>query len=109
VPERDYLITYLNMTGDISHSLAFKGDQLVSFEVPKSFVDEIAQESLPQRKPDDWEGSTRDWNRARKIAPDQSDGPGLFGLPDNKKFGPNYHQRLLDAIIPGSGRIVGAS
>jgi RHS repeat-associated protein len=92
---------YLNMTGDISHSLAFKGDQLVAFDVPRSYVDAVDAASLPQRMPRGWAGSRRDWNLARKVAPDQSDGPGLFGLPDNHLPG------LLDAIIPGSGRIIG--
>ncbi|WP_241779591.1 DUF6531 domain-containing protein [Streptomyces natalensis] len=100
---------YLNMTGDISHTEAFKGNQIVAFDVPRSFVDEIDRDSLPQRKPSWWEGSARDWNRALKVAPDQSDGPGLFGLPDNTKHGKNYFDALRNAIIPGSGRVIDAS
>ncbi|MEU6404634.1 polymorphic toxin-type HINT domain-containing protein [Streptomyces sp. NPDC046985] len=92
---------YLNMTGDISHSLGFKGDQLVAFDVPTSYVRELSEASLPQRMPRGWTGMKREWNRALKMAPDQSDGPGLFGLRDHHIPG------LLDAIIPGSGRIVG--
>jgi hypothetical protein len=91
---------YLNMTGDVSHSASFKGDQIVAFDVPRSYVDRIASESLPQRMPRGWPGTRRDWNLARKMAPDQSDGPGLFGLPDH------YIGGLLDAIIPGSGRVI---
>ncbi len=92
---------YVNMAGDISHSVSFKGDQLIAFDVPRSYVDAVGAASLPQRIPPGWSGSKRDWNRARKMAPDQSDGPGLFGLPDNHLPG------LMDAIIPGSGRIIG--
>ncbi|MEV0369904.1 DUF6531 domain-containing protein [Streptomyces sp. NPDC050636] len=100
---------YLNMTGDISHTEAFKGNQIIAFDVPKSFVDEIDRDSLPQRKPSWWEGSARDWNRALKVAPDKSDGPGLFGLPDNTKHGKNYFDALMNAAIPGSGRVIDAS
>ncbi|MEU1274984.1 ricin-type beta-trefoil lectin domain protein [Streptomyces sp. NPDC005799] len=92
---------YLNMTGDISHSLEFKGDQLIAFEVPTSYIEELSEASLPQRMPPGWEGTKREWNLARKMAPDQSDGPGLFGLRDHHIPG------LMDAIIPGSGRIIG--
>ncbi|MFJ6198696.1 polymorphic toxin-type HINT domain-containing protein [Micromonospora sp. NPDC092111] len=91
---------YLNMTGDISHSAAFKGDQLVAFDVPRSYVDQIASESLPQRMPRGWPGTRRDWNQARKMAPDQSDGPGLLGSRTH------YIDGLLDAVIPGSGRLI---
>ncbi len=92
---------YINATGDISHSLAFKGDQLIAFDVPTSFVDDLTDASLPQRMPRGWQGTQRAWNLARKMAPDQSDGPGLFGLPEN------YQQQLMNAIIPGSGRVIG--
>ncbi|MGW5436325.1 putative T7SS-secreted protein [Nocardia asteroides] len=91
---------YLNMTGDIAHSLGFKGDHIVAFNVPRSYVDDVAADSLPQRMPSDWPGSRREWNLARKSAPDQSDGPGLFGLPNS------YIPSLMEAIIPGSGRIL---
>jgi Pretoxin HINT domain len=69
---------YLNATGDIGHSLGFKGDQLVAFDVPVSYVEKLAAPSLPRRMPRDFPGSSRDWNLLRKAAPDQSDGPGLF-------------------------------
>jgi hypothetical protein len=92
---------YLNMTGDIGHSLGFKGDQLVAFDVPTSFVRQLSEASLPQRMPRGWPGTKREWNRALKMAPDQSDGPGLFGLRDHHIPG------LMGAIIPGSGRIIG--
>lgn len=91
---------YLNMTGDIAHSIGFKGDHIVAFDVPRSFVDGVAADSLPQRMPSDWPGTRREWNLARKSAPDQSDGPGLFGLPNS------YLPSLLEAIIPGSGRVI---
>ncbi|MGY0497400.1 RHS repeat-associated core domain-containing protein [Nocardia sp. FBN12] len=91
---------YLNMTGDPSHSLGFKGNQIVAFDVPRSYVDGIAADSLPQRMPSDWPGTRREWNLARKSAPDRSDAPGLYGLPGG------YISGLMDAIIPGSGRIL---
>ncbi|WP_438290796.1 polymorphic toxin-type HINT domain-containing protein [Streptomyces sp. HUAS TT7] len=92
---------YLNMTGDIGHSLGFKGDQLVAFDVPAPFVRQLSEASLPQRMPRGWPGTKREWNRALKMAPDQSDESGLFGLRDHHIPG------LMDAIIPGSGRIIG--
>ncbi|GGP16474.1 DNRLRE domain-containing protein [Nonomuraea glycinis] len=96
---------YLNMSGDASHSLQFRGadGQVLSFDVDGSFVDRVRESALPQRKPRGFAGSAREWSRLRKTRPDIADpsvSPGLYGIPSNM-FG-----ALMGAITPGSGRVI---
>lgn len=96
---------YLNMSGDASHSLQFRGadGQVLGFDVDSSFVARVRESALPQRKPREFAGSTREWNQLRRTRPDIADpsvSPGLYGIPSNM-FGD-----LMGAIVPGSGRVV---
>ncbi|WP_328431607.1 polymorphic toxin-type HINT domain-containing protein [Streptomyces sp. NBC_00453] len=96
---------YLNMSGDASHSLQFRGadGQVLGFDVDGSFVNRVRESALPQRKPRGFAGSTREWNQLRRTQPDIADpsvSPGLYGIPSNM-FGD-----LMGAIVPGSGRVV---
>ncbi|WP_431683455.1 hypothetical protein [Kitasatospora sp. KL5] len=96
---------YLNMSGDIAHSQTFRGGsgQIIAFEVPTSRVERILDAALPQRMPRGYTGSRREWNQARKNAPEIADpklSPGLIGLPQH------LLDEFLDSIVPGSGRIV---
>ncbi|MFD5300869.1 polymorphic toxin-type HINT domain-containing protein [Streptomyces mutabilis] len=96
---------YLNMSGDASHSLQFRGadGQVLGFDVDSSFVARVRESALPQRKPRGFAGSTREWNQLRRTRPDIADpsvSPGLYGIPSNM-FGD-----LMGAIVPGSGRVV---
>ncbi|MEV7238965.1 hypothetical protein AB0N06_35190, partial [Streptomyces sp. NPDC051020] len=96
---------YLNMSGDASHSLQFRGadGQVLGFDVDSSFVNSVRELALPQRKPRGFAGSTRDWNQLRRTRPDIADpsvSPGLYGIPSNM-FGD-----LMGAIRQGSGRVV---
>ncbi|MEU3703161.1 putative T7SS-secreted protein [Streptomyces anulatus] len=99
---------YLNMSGDMKHTVEFRSDggQIVSYEVPKSYRDSIHENALPQNKADhpDGEAFTRqEWKALLKEYPEISDptkGPHLYGIPDKMLDG------LRDAIVPGSGRVV---
>jgi RHS repeat-associated protein len=96
---------HLNMSGDASHSLQFRGadGQVLGFDVDSSFVNRVRESALPQRKPRGFAGSTREWNQLRRTQPDIADpsvSPGLYGIPSNM-FGD-----LMGAIVPGSGRVV---
>jgi len=41
------------MSGDVTHSLGFRGgdSQIVAFDVPSSFVDDIQDSAIDQRRP----------------------------------------------------------
>ncbi|MER8068830.1 putative T7SS-secreted protein [Streptomyces sp. NPDC094034] len=99
---------YLNMSGDIRHTVEFRSDggQIVSYEIPRSYRDSIHNDALPQNKDDHPDGSAftrQEWKALLKEYPEISDptkGPHLYGIPDKLLDG------LRDAIIPGSGRVV---
>ncbi|WP_405414029.1 putative T7SS-secreted protein [Streptomyces rubiginosohelvolus] len=99
---------YLNMSGDIKHTVEFRSDggQIVSYEVPKSYRDSIHENALPQNKADHPDGDAftrQEWKALLKEYPEISDptkGPHLYGIPDKLLDG------LRDAIVPGSGRVV---
>ncbi|MGC5365353.1 putative T7SS-secreted protein [Streptomyces sp. DT24] len=99
---------YLNMSGDMKHTVEFRSDsgQIVSYEVPKSYRDSIHENALPQNKADHPDGDAftrQEWKALLKEYPEISDttkGPHLYGIPDKMLDG------LRDAIIPGSGRVI---
>ncbi|MYS34115.1 RHS repeat-associated protein [Streptomyces sp. KhCrAH-43] len=99
---------YLNMSGDMKHTVEFRSDggQIVSYDIPKSYRDSIHENALPQNKADHPDGSAftrQEWKALLKEYPEISDptkGPHLYGIPDKMLDG------LRDAIIPGSGRVV---
>lgn len=94
---------YVNLSGDIGHSIAYRGanSEIIAFDLPKSYVDELTSSVAPQRKPRGWSGSQRDWNRHVQSSVQKSDEPGLYGIPGSML---DEFQRM---IIPGSGRILG--
>jgi hypothetical protein len=94
---------YLNMSGDISHSIGFRGgdSEIVAFDIPSDYADEIASSVAPQRKPRGWAGSQREWNHYVSSSVQKSDDPGLYGIPGSML------DELQRQIIPGSGRIIG--
>ncbi|WP_405890489.1 DUF6531 domain-containing protein [Streptomyces sp. NBC_00133] len=96
---------YLNMSGKIEHTLEFRGDsgQIVSFDVPKSYVDEVRKWAVPQEMPRDLDFTKAEWKEVKKYYPEISDptkGTDLYGMPGS------LLQDLKDNIIPGSGKIV---
>ncbi|MGI5221787.1 putative T7SS-secreted protein [Nocardia sp. CA-290969] len=99
---------HVNMSNNIAHSEAFRGPgfQIVAFDVPRSFVDDIRNAAIPQRRPSGV--SRREWNISSSGKPQIDDpkvGPDLYGIPSNLFGGENF-SALLDAIIPGSGRVI---
>ncbi|MGW6914702.1 polymorphic toxin-type HINT domain-containing protein [Kitasatospora sp. NPDC054939] len=93
---------YLNMSGDIRHSLGFRGGRsdIVAFDIPSDYANRITSSVAPQRKPRGWPGSPRDWNRYVSSSVQKSDEPGLYGIPGSML------DELEGMIIPGSGRII---
>ncbi|WP_328637755.1 putative T7SS-secreted protein [Streptomyces canus] len=100
---------YLNMSGNIKHTVEYRGDggQIVAFDVPREYRDAIRGDALPQNKddyiPDGDEFTRREWKQLLKEYPEISDptkGTDLYGIPDKLLDG------LRDAVIPNSGRII---
>ena len=94
---------HLNMSGNIAHTEQFRGSggQIVAFDVPSSYVAQVRSGAIDQRRPPGM--SRRQWNifsSGRAQIDDPGKGTGLYGLPSEMFPG------LLDAIIPGSGRVL---
>ncbi|MGP3949596.1 DUF6531 domain-containing protein [Streptomyces sp. 7N604] len=98
---------YLNMSGDVTPSLNFRGGDgyIVAFDVPTSYVDRVRDLALPQRMPRGMGLSPREYRHLRAERPEISDphvSPDLYGIP------PNMLDELQNGvIIEGSGRIIG--
>ncbi|MET8579915.1 putative T7SS-secreted protein [Streptomyces collinus] len=96
---------YVNMSGDIKHTVEFRGDggQIVSFEVPKGFVEDVRHSAVPQKQPEGLGFTKQEWKQLKKYYPEISDptmGPDLYGLPGE------VIDKMRKVIIPGSGKIV---
>jgi hypothetical protein len=91
---------HLNMSGSITHSMSYRGDQgeIVAFDVQADFVEEVRNLAVPQRRP---AGMTKQQHRGLPQIDDPTMGPDLFGIPGNMLLD------LQSAIIPGSARIIG--
>ncbi|MFI8960838.1 ricin-type beta-trefoil lectin domain protein [Streptomyces sp. NPDC053493] len=99
---------HFNFSGDITHTEAFRGatSQIVAFDIPRSFLEEIRAAAIDQRRPRGM--SRREWNirfsgRPQIDDPDVAD--DLYGIPAHMFGGENF-SALVNAIVPGSGRVV---
>ncbi|GGY12438.1 type IV secretion protein Rhs [Streptomyces minutiscleroticus] len=96
---------YVNMSGDIKHTVEFRGDggRIVSFEVPKSFVEDVRRHAVPQDQPDGLGFIKQEWKQVKKYYPEISDptkGPDLYGLPGE------VIEKMRRVIIPGPGKMI---
>ena len=101
-------MVHLNMSGNIAHTEAFRGaeSQIVAFDVPSSFVDDVRAAAIRQRRPPGM--SRREWNISSAGKPQIDDpkvGPDLYGIPHDVFGGENF-SGLLSAVVPGSGRVI---
>ncbi|MGI5340669.1 DUF6531 domain-containing protein [Streptomyces sp. CA-181903] len=97
---------YVNLSGDISHSLTFRGGtgEVIAFDLPESYVQKIRDSAVPQRQPKDLKHlSAKEWKIYRRTHPEIADpkvSPGLYGIP------PNMLEEFEKAIVPGSGKVL---
>lgn len=93
---------HLNMSGDISHSQAYRGSSghIVAFDVPTSYVDSIRASAIDQRRPPGM--SRTKWNIFSSGRPQIDDRrqADLFGIPSS------MFDELLGQIVEGSGRVL---
>ncbi|MEU9973462.1 DUF6531 domain-containing protein [Streptomyces sp. NPDC051014] len=99
---------YLNMSGDIRHTLEYRGDdgQIVAFKISDDYLVKIRESALPQNKDDhpDGDAFTRsEWKGLLQEYPEISDptkGKDLYGIPAK------LLNDLRDNIIKNSGHVV---
>ncbi|WP_405863811.1 hypothetical protein [Streptomyces sp. NBC_00005] len=98
---------YLNMSGNIKHTLEYRGDggQIASFKISEDYLVKVRESARPQNKDDhpDGDASTRtEWKGLLQEYPEISDptkGKDLYGIPAK------LLNELRDNIIKGSGRV----
>ncbi len=99
---------YLNMSGDMKHTVEFRSDGGRLFRTTSQSPTGIPFTRMHCHKtrpitPDGSAFTRQEWKALLKEYPEISDptkGPHLYGIPDKMLDG------LRDAIIPGSGRVV---
>ncbi|MGW5501572.1 DUF6531 domain-containing protein [Streptomyces rochei] len=76
---------YVNLSGDIGHTVRFRGEggQIVEFQVSAEFREKIRRTAVPQEEPG-LGFSRAEWKQMKKICPEISDptmGDDLYGIP----------------------------
>ncbi|WP_078651662.1 putative T7SS-secreted protein [Streptomyces xylophagus] len=79
---------YVNLSGDVGHTLRFRGEsgQIVEFQVSDDFREKIRRTAVPQKQPDGLGFSKDEWKQMKKISPEISDptmGDDLYGIPSS--------------------------
>ncbi|MGW0133904.1 DUF6531 domain-containing protein [Streptomyces sp. NPDC003299] len=77
---------YVNLSGDIGHTVQFRGEggQIVEFQISSAFRDKIRRTAIPQKQPEGLGFSKDEWRQLKKICPEISDptmGDDLYGIP----------------------------
>ncbi|MEW2113706.1 DUF6531 domain-containing protein [Streptomyces sp. NPDC005474] len=77
---------YVNLSGDIGHTVRFRGEggQIVEFQVSAEFREKIRRTAIPQEQPDGLGFTKEEWRKLKKICPEISDptmGDDLYGIP----------------------------
>ncbi|MEV8016799.1 DUF6531 domain-containing protein [Streptomyces sp. NPDC086554] len=77
---------YVNLSGDIRHTVEFRGEggQIVQFKISEEFRDKIRRLAVPQKQPAGLGFTDAEWKQVKKIYPEISDptrGDDLYGIP----------------------------
>ncbi|WP_055564559.1 DUF6531 domain-containing protein [Streptomyces atriruber] len=77
---------YVNLSGDIRHTVEFRGEggQIVQFKISEEFRDKIRKLAVPQKQPEGLGFTDAEWKQLKKFYPEISDptkGPDLYGIP----------------------------
>lgn len=77
---------YVNLSGDIGHTVRFRGEggQIVEFQISADFREKIRRTAIPQEQPDGLGFTKEEWRKPKKICPEISDptmGDDLYGIP----------------------------
>ncbi|MFD5649920.1 RHS repeat-associated core domain-containing protein [Streptomyces sp. NPDC127039] len=76
---------YVNLSGDIGHTVRFRGEsgQIVEFQISAEFREKIRRTAVPQEEPG-LGFSKAEWKQMKRICPEISDptmGDDLYGIP----------------------------
>ena len=79
---------YVNLSGDIKHTVEYRGagGQIVEFQISEALRDRIRRTAIPQKQPDGLGFTDAEWRQLKKICPEISDpskGDDLYGIPDS--------------------------
>ncbi|WP_371793177.1 DUF6531 domain-containing protein [Streptomyces sp. NBC_01471] len=77
---------YVNLSGDLGHTVRFRGEagQIVEFQISREFRDNIRRTAIPQEQPPGLGFTKEEWKQMKKICPEISDptmGEDLYGIP----------------------------
>ncbi|MFJ6703555.1 MULTISPECIES: DUF6531 domain-containing protein [unclassified Streptomyces] len=77
---------YVNLSGDIGHTVRFRGEggQIVEFQISSEFREQIRRTAIPQKQPDGLGFTKDEWKQLKRICPEISDptmGDDLYGIP----------------------------
>ncbi|MFD7561645.1 DUF6531 domain-containing protein [Streptomyces tendae] len=76
---------YVNLSGDVGHTVRFRGEggQIVEFQISAEFREKIRRTAVPQEEPG-LGFSKAEWKQMKRICPEISDptmGDDLYGIP----------------------------
>ncbi|WP_328412239.1 DUF6531 domain-containing protein [Streptomyces violaceus] len=77
---------YVNLSGDVGHTVRFRGEsgQIVEFQISAEFREKIRRTAIPQKQPDGLGFTREEWKQLKKVCPEISDptmGDDLYGIP----------------------------
>ncbi|MEV8597120.1 DUF6531 domain-containing protein [Streptomyces sp. NPDC052012] len=77
---------YVNLSGDMGHTVRFRGEggQIVEFQISSEFREMIRRTAIPQKQPEGLGFTKEEWKQLKKICPEISDptmGDDLYGIP----------------------------
>ncbi|MEU3333375.1 DUF6531 domain-containing protein [Streptomyces sp. NPDC006668] len=96
---------YVNLSGDIRHTVEFRGEggQIVEFQVSREYLDKIRRTAIPQKQPAGMGFTDDEWRQLKKICPEISDptkGDDLYGIPSSML------QEFREEVAKYPGRVV---
>ncbi|MFJ2906314.1 RHS repeat-associated core domain-containing protein [Streptomyces sp. NPDC087212] len=77
---------YVNLSGDIGHTVKFRGEggQIIEFQISQEYRDRIRKLAIPQKQPEGLGFTKAEWKQLKRISPEISDptmGKDLYGIP----------------------------
>jgi RHS repeat-associated protein len=96
---------YVNLSGEMSHTVEFRGEggEIVEFQVSAKYLDKIRRTAVPQEQPPGLGFTKEEWKQLKRICPEISDptkGTDLYGIPSG------LIKEFRDEVAKYPGRVV---